>query len=365
MEYSESRERRKILQGHVAHSTKWVLLSTLVLQFIYAHYFIQDNWEMDRGLLLWNLAQLMALCLGLGCGLAGIRSRRLGWVWWACGVGVGLCWTLSAHNAIHNWNQFHAAGKLLTLGMFAVIIGWYSHLPLLLCALVPILYGLVHIHILHDARDGLDTTISLVKFPFLVLMSLYTLRKWFKFGVDTYLESLELNQRLEEMSRVDELTRVKNRRGFNEAFSHGVNLARRLNQPLTLVLMDIDFFKQYNDSLGHPAGDDCLKKVAWTVSGQIRRAVDLFARVGGEEFALVLPGTTPDQAVELVNHIRHALDRTDISHPDSRVSDRVTLSMGIAGLERGEDEQALYERADQALYQAKTGGRNRYQIHGD
>ncbi len=159
----------------------------------------------------------------------------------------------------------------------------------------------------------------------------------------------------------DVLTGIPNRRYFEAAVQNEWNRALRHDNPLFLMMLDVDFFKQYNDHYGHAAGDDCLKAVANCAQGTLRRADDIVARWGGEEFVCLLSGITQQQAIDLAEQILSRIRELGIAHADSSVADHVTVSLGLAmmDLSRHTTWQTLLEQADQALYQAKHQGRNR------
>lgn len=170
-----------------------------------------------------------------------------------------------------------------------------------------------------------------------------------------------VNQRLEALSRTDALTGLANRRSFDQVKLAEFQRARRGNQPLTLLLCDIDYFKRYNDSYGHAEGDNCLRKVAGALATVVQRSGDLAARIGGEEFAILLPGSDTATGLALAERLREEMRQLAIPHKTSDVSLHVTLSLGLATLEPASDAdfEALFRRADQALYRAKNEGRDR------
>ncbi len=166
-------------------------------------------------------------------------------------------------------------------------------------------------------------------------------------------------------SRHDHLTGLLNRRGFDAAFHREVRRARRQRTALSLVSIDIDWFKAYNDTLGHPAGDKCLRLVACALRACLQRAGDAASRYGGEEFVIILPDTDVDGALAVAEKCRRALDGLDIPHPGSPKG-RVTVSIGVCttnadGL-TANDAAALMERTDRALYEAKNRGRDRVEV---
>lgn len=168
-------------------------------------------------------------------------------------------------------------------------------------------------------------------------------------------------QELKRLSNQDGLTGVANRRHFDVTLEHEWRRAARERTPISLLLIDVDLFKQYNDHLGHQAGDDCLRMIATTLQGTLQRPADLAARYGGEEFAVILPATTEVGALEVAARLKQACDDHRLRHPSSEVAAHVTLSVGSCTLipdgEHGSDR--LIRGADKALYQAKANGRDR------
>ncbi len=166
---------------------------------------------------------------------------------------------------------------------------------------------------------------------------------------------------LQQLATLDSLTGVANRRSFDDKLHSEWNRARRQNGPLALVMVDVDYFKAYNDRYGHQGGDECLKAVSAILQGQAFRAGDLTARYGGEEFAIILPNTGLDGAREVAERIRAGIEQAALPHAGSQVAPYITVSLGVAALVPGHDSHPgmLVALADQALYTAKRGGRNR------
>jgi diguanylate cyclase (GGDEF)-like protein/PAS domain S-box-containing protein len=169
------------------------------------------------------------------------------------------------------------------------------------------------------------------------------------------------NQELKRLATLDGLTGLANRRRFDEYIEQEWQRLAREQEPLSLILCDIDFFKLYNDTYGHQAGDDCLKQVATALRHSVKRPADLVARYGGEEFAVILPHTTAAGAFCLAKSIHQQIRQLKLAHPGSTVSQYVTLSLGVAGLIPcpGVTPAKLIAAADAALYEAKTTGRDR------
>ncbi|HCG3426270.1 TPA: GGDEF domain-containing protein [Acinetobacter baumannii] len=178
------------------------------------------------------------------------------------------------------------------------------------------------------------------------------------------IELMQQAQQLSLLSQQDVLTGLANRRYLDETLDNEWRRALRHETPLTIMMVDIDFFKPYNDSLGHLKGDQCLKDIATAISSIAARSGDLVARYGGEEFLLLFPMTNAQQAKIQAERLMNAIKKIAIVHPCSSVSPYVTISVGVATtIPRLNDSiSAFVSRADHALYQAKTNGRNQYQI---
>ncbi len=174
----------------------------------------------------------------------------------------------------------------------------------------------------------------------------------------------KLNLKLRNISYLDGLTGVANRRRFEEYLSREWERAKKNKQPISLLMADIDFFKRYNDILGHLEGDECLRKVAQTISKHVRSGMDLVARYGGEEFAIILPETDEAQAKTIAERIRKDIEDLKIPHPLSEISEYITVSLGVATLipRNNLNKEVIINMADKALYSAKSKGRNRVEV---
>lgn len=175
----------------------------------------------------------------------------------------------------------------------------------------------------------------------------------------------EANQKLEMLATLDELTGVANRRYFNQHLEREWCRLKREKIPLSLILCDVDYFKRYNDTYGHLAGDVTLKQVAQAIKQVIKRPADLVARYGGEEFVILLPSTSITGAMQVAELIKEQVQKLKIPHNKSLVSDFVTVSLGISSLIPGfnDSSELLIKMADEALYAAKKQGRNRLVAH--
>jgi diguanylate cyclase (GGDEF)-like protein/PAS domain S-box-containing protein len=204
--------------------------------------------------------------------------------------------------------------------------------------------------VVHVVRNDDGEVDSLVGFMFDI-----TERK------ETEQKLMALQKELEELSFRDGLTGIANRRMFDSIMEVEWTNARRNNQPLSLIMIDIDYFKPYNDHYGHIQGDDCLKQVGQALSSAATRARDLFARFGGEEFVLVLPETDAASAKIVAERCRNLIFKEQIPHEKSPVSQILTVSLGVGTIIPTHKDQPLtfIEAVDRLLYQAKQSGRNR------
>ncbi|MGL5834420.1 MAG: diguanylate cyclase domain-containing protein [Waterburya sp.] len=172
------------------------------------------------------------------------------------------------------------------------------------------------------------------------------------------------NKELERLAYLDGLTQIANRRRFDERLQQEWFRMQREQLPLSLILCDVDYFKQYNDTYGHQAGDDCLRYVAQAIASTARRAADLPARYGGEEFVVLLPYITLTEAVTVAKNIQTEIARLKLPHSKSQVSQYITASFGVTSLipSAAFTPEQLLLNADQALYQAKMTGRDRIAV---
>lgn len=177
-----------------------------------------------------------------------------------------------------------------------------------------------------------------------------------------------LQKQLEEYSFQDGLTGIANRRMFDTVLEREWGNAQRTGLPMSLIILDIDYFKQYNDHYGHIKGDECLRQVAQTLSLAANRPRDFIARMGGEEFVWLLPETDSESAKLVANKCLHLIRQQQIAHETSAVSTLLSLSLGVATTVASSTDTALafIERADRLLYQAKRNGRMRAEFaeHG-
>ncbi len=172
------------------------------------------------------------------------------------------------------------------------------------------------------------------------------------------------NKELKRLSSLDGLTGIANRRYFDEHIEAEWRRAMRDSKPLSIMIIDIDFFKPYNDHYGHQGGDSCLKQVACAINDYARRGGDFAARYGGEEFVVTLAGTDRDKAASMAEKLREAVESLRIPHEKSKASSVVTVSIGVSTVNPNTEmlPSTLIELADKGLYRAKEKGRNQVQV---
>jgi diguanylate cyclase (GGDEF)-like protein/PAS domain S-box-containing protein len=175
------------------------------------------------------------------------------------------------------------------------------------------------------------------------------------------LELEQSNKKLLEFSYVDKLTNIANRRAYDEKIANEIQSAKRSGKELSLLIIDIDNFKEYNDTYGHENGDVALLRVANQISNNLPRKTDFIARYGGDEMVAVLPYTSIENAILVAEKVVECIFTLNIEHSHSKFNKILTVSVGLASTDTGFDKLLLH--ADQALYRAKKNGRNRFEIH--
>jgi diguanylate cyclase (GGDEF)-like protein len=224
---------------------------------------------------------------------------------------------------------------------------------------IPIIFVTAVTDNVHEEKGLKLGAIDYIRKPFNVSVA--------RVRIQNHLRLKRKSDLLEHLVRIDGLTDICNRRGFDEALDREWKRCQRHGAPLALIMVDIDHFKVFNDTYGHADGDACLTRVARTISLSLNRSTDLAARYGGEEFALLLPETPPAAAREIAETIRRKVRDLDIAHVCAQSC--VTISLGVACLLPSQNvidgPERLIRLADQALYQAKSRGRDRVCLAGD
>ena len=172
------------------------------------------------------------------------------------------------------------------------------------------------------------------------------------------------NETLQKLSFIDGLTGIANRRYFNDILDKEYNKIEAEKIPLSLIMVDIDYFKDFNDTYGHIGGDDCLKAVAYALKNTLKRDNDTVARYGGEEFAIILPNTTEKDAYIVAEELRASIESAGITHQKSKCADCVTVSMGVVTKHPRHilSQNNMISAADKALYRSKRNGRNKVSV---
>jgi len=176
------------------------------------------------------------------------------------------------------------------------------------------------------------------------------------------IEKSRLFEKIQQLSRLDDLTGLNNRRVFQDKLSQEISRRGRTQKPLSLMMLDIDHFKQFNDSYGHQAGDIVLRQIAQIITAQCRCAsMDICCRYGGEEFAVIMPELEVHNAVKAAERLRKAVEHATFSFNAEHSEGKVTISIGVAGItdEKEIGPEELVKKADEALYLSKRTGRNR------
>ncbi|MDU2064362.1 MAG: diguanylate cyclase [Sporomusaceae bacterium] len=183
-----------------------------------------------------------------------------------------------------------------------------------------------------------------------------------KARIESQLELKKQRDILVSLSMIDKLTEIYNRRFLEEALNKLCLSSYRNNEYLSAIMIDIDFFKNYNDIYGHLEGDECLRMVSQTIKNSLSRSIDIVGRYGGEEFVVLLPATPLSGAIVVAQRIQENIKKLALKHEMSDVSEFVTVSMGVASLKPNDDYKPakLIKRADIGLYNAKREGRNCY-----
>ncbi|MGK7958506.1 MAG: diguanylate cyclase, partial [Crocosphaera sp.] len=221
------------------------------------------------------------------------------------------------------------------------------------------LWGLIIVHQCSGSRQWTTSELG--------FLSLLSTQLIISIQQDHFYQHLhQINQRLEEIAFQDRLTQIPNRHYFEHYFDKEWRRMAREKQPLSIILCDVDFFKAYNDTFGHPQGDRCLQEIAHSLKYSLHRPGDIVARYGGEEFIIILPNTNPSGAVHVAQQMSAAIKRLKLPSATQKVSEYVTISLGVAGVIPSQEMSAkdLLNEADQALYEAKKNGRDQVFFRG-
>lgn len=300
-----------------------------------------------RKLPMWleNITVVLSVLAAIACdcwmGLHGTGQIADGYF---SGIGMGIF----VNNIILPLRPRHAiVSTLASLAVYdAMIVGTFGPSP-----------------IVHCRQAALDMSLFVLVSLVFRWRSENRYRHTFLLTAQDRLHSQQLawaNRQLTQLSYTDALTGLPNRRYFDEMLPKAWKTALERGEPLALLMIDVDHFKNFNDSLGHAAGDKCLQRIAHAFQFSVRVDVDSVARLGGEEFVALLPGASLDDALHIGERVRFAIEALDLPHPSNPQGGFVTASVGAATCDRAEevDSTELLQAADRALYSAKSRGRN-------
>ncbi|PSW30572.1 GGDEF domain-containing protein [Photobacterium phosphoreum] len=264
---------------------------------------------------------------------------------------------INLNNLGHAYVIVEIVGNLLFL---VVLLSFYAYRVAVYLAILPILIFTTWYSI-EDPRFDLLFAFTKLTITIIIIESgRQLLFKWFTTRITQEHENKRLLKRLAQLSFTDQLTQINNRRFFDLSINKQIINAKHHHEPLSIILIDIDYFKLFNDSQGHVKGDICLKTVATTICKSLLRHNDTVSRYGGEEFIVLLPNTDINGACKVANRIQNNLATLAIPHPCSDISQYVTVSQGIASWQANQWPNQLINAADTNLYNAKESGRNQY-----
>lgn len=271
---------------------------------------------------------------------------------------VSLMWSFSCYHFIVWWS-LPFAWPLSVILMLTALSALYYHPPSLMAFLIPLWITALIASIQLNQGLNIRFFVTWLILTAILVYGRQILLRWFNEAWLRYQQNQTLVAHLEVIAHQDPLTGTANRR----AMENFLEKASLHEQPYALIMLDVDYFKRYNDHYGHQAGDRCLSTVAEMIKASVRTPEDLVARYGGEEFVVVLPAAAIDEATQVADRIRSNIAKSSLPHVASEVSQRVTVSMGIAQTDGSQKPDDIIAHADEALYQAKQHGRNRWVIY--
>lgn len=272
----------------------------------------------------------------------------------------GLSWGISIIN-IDTLNHAYVLVEIIGNLLFLVILlGFYTSRAAVYLAITPILIFTTWYSIEDPRFDLLFSLTKLITTIIILESGRRVLFQWFTARVKQEHINKKLVNKLLSLSLSDQLTKINNRRFFDLAINKQIINAKHHHIPLSIILIDIDYFKSFNDNFGHVKGDMCLKTIATMLRKSLLRSGDTVSRYGGEEFVVLLPNTDTNDAFCVAKRIQQNLATLAIPHPCSDISQHVTVSQGIATWQANQRPTQLIGVADNNLYKAKESGRNKY-----
>ncbi|ASV55359.1 Two-component response regulator [Lelliottia jeotgali] len=269
----------------------------------------------------------------------------------------GLLWALCCYWFIVDWQLPHA-WPLCTILLLTAVTALYFYPLGLLSSVLPLWFTLPIASVVLNHGLNMRFAAVWIVFTLILICGRFILLRWFDEAWQRNQQNQLLIARLDALAHQDPLTETANRREMENVLERAVSQGKSF----TLLMLDVDYFKLYNDAYGHQAGDECLVRVAQALKASVRTPEDLVSRYGGEEFLLILFNCPSEAAEQVAQRIQENLRRAGIAHKASKASEHVTASMGIAGMTAGLTADELVAQADAALYRAKEGGRNRWAL---
>ena len=276
------------------------------------------------------------------------------------GISIGLLvtsiiWSVCCFRFIVDWQLPHIWPIYIIL-LLTAISALYYHLSGLLCSVVPLWLTLPVASMLLNQGINMRFAVIWVIFSLILVFGRFLLLRWFDEAWERNQQNQLLIARLDVLAHQDPLTDTANRRSMENVLHQSV----QQGQAFSVILLDVDYFKLYNDTYGHQAGDECLTQVAQALKASVRTPEDMVSRYGGEEFLVILFDCPESMAEQVAARIQQELRSRAIVHSASKVSEYVTASMGIASMTDGRSVDDIIAAADAALYRAKASGRDRW-----
>lgn len=270
---------------------------------------------------------------------------------------LSLLWSWCCFYFIAHWT-LPFAYPLCVLLMLSAIVALYFHTPSLLAFIIPLWFTIPLASLMLNHHLNIHFVVIWCLFSLALYGGRFILLRWFEEAWQQNRYNNLLINRLDALAHRDPLTGVANRRALDSILGDAVEQ----EASFALIMLDVDFFKRYNDTYGHPAGDRCLIQVADVLQRAIRQPEDIVARYGGEEFAIILFNTCLQEAEKIAARIKQELKLAAIAHQASSVSAFVTVSQGITCSAPAKTTEQIVADADAALYRAKESGRNRWAL---
>lgn len=381
-------EDQSIKHAILVEQTKMLLTqsrTSIVMSFLLASFITLVFSRLTQNILIAAWWVIISLILAVQYGMYAVynrqRSYRIDYLFWyrlvvvAAATG-GLCWGLGLTHMLSVVDEnYHIFLIILMISLAAAGITLAVRTPVYYVFQIGVLLPVIVWLLSNDDTVRVILGFFLIIFMIAMWIFAYQVNRALTASFRLQLENQSLanslkqsnarlqvlNEELLQLSATDGLTQVANRRYFDERFISEFSRSSREGTSLSLIMIDVDFFKLYNDELGHVAGDECLARIAISIRDSLKRPTDLVARYGGEEFVVLLPVTPPEGAFKLAEEIRQNIEALKIAHPRSPLGGYVTVSLGVTGamqIGKTSKRELLLQKADQALYKAKQAGRN-------